>query len=226
VRYPNTMKYWLPLLFLLALAPISGPLDMALAHYAQSVGTTPFFQFLFDWGPFPALLTTSLASLAVMGSYLRPQWKKWRFPALVLVGTMAIGAGVIVHAVLKDHWGRPRPRQVLALGGDLPFRPFYSPDFHAPKLKSFPCGHCAMGAFFLAVGVLGTHYRRKKWALAGYSFGLFFWALLGIMRMAMEGHFLTDVLWAGAIMWWTALCLEASLSRLEEQRESRKIRHQ
>ena len=77
---------------------------------------------------------------------------------------MVVGAGFIVHTALKDHWGRPRPKQIIAFGGEQTFRPFYSPNFfHQPEpSKSFPCGHCTMGFYFFAVAfaLRRSGYRR------------------------------------------------------------------
>ena len=41
----------------------------------------------------------------------------WRRPALFLVLVAALGPGLLINVVFKDHYGRPRPREVQELGG-------------------------------------------------------------------------------------------------------------
>ena len=54
---------------------------------------------------------------------------------------MAIGVGLFTHILLKDHWGRPRPKQVTQFGGTQEFHPFYKPNFFdqpQPSRAPFP----------------------------------------------------------------------------------------
>ena len=48
---------------------------------------------------------------------------------------MIVGAWLIIDFALKDHWGRPRPRQVKEFGGMQEFRPYYGKPnfFHQPE---------------------------------------------------------------------------------------------
>ncbi len=41
--------------------------------------------------------------------------------AIFLVATLAIGPGILVNGVFKDHWSRPRPVQVTEFGGSERF---------------------------------------------------------------------------------------------------------
>jgi hypothetical protein len=40
-----------------------------------------------------------------------------RMYGLFILLSVILGPGLLVNLVFKDHWGRPRPRQVVALGG-------------------------------------------------------------------------------------------------------------
>ena len=53
-------------------------------------------------------------------------------------------------------------------------------------------------------------YRRRPWAAAGFlSFGLVYGGVIGLARVVAGGHFPSDVLWAGGIVYFTALALAA-----------------
>jgi membrane-associated PAP2 superfamily phosphatase len=135
----------------------------------------PLLDFLFDWGPMPANLLALASAAALICSYLVPRLKKWRNPCLVLLLAYVIGAGVITNGILKEYWGRPRPKQVEQFGGTQAFRPFFLPDFTNPlPSKSFPCGHCSLGFYFFALFLVGKRLR-KPWltSSATPSFQLF-----------------------------------------------------
>lgn len=173
-----------------------------------------FLEFVYDYGPLPAEI---IAIGAVFGLF----FKKWRKPALLLVLTMIIGAGALVHATFKDHWGRPRPRQVIEFGGKQEFRPFYSPNFfnQPENSKSFPCGHCSMGFYFFAFAALGIRYRKRGMFWLGLLTALILGGLLGWIRMAQGGHFFTDIFFSGLIMWMTVLVLDWLIWGLEDENE-------
>lgn len=203
-------KAWLiPALLMFLLAPFTPWIDIAAAHAfytpdrfgIDQFKSGPVLDFVFNYGIYPAWIVTVLALVALFFS------KKWRSPALVWILTLAIGAGFLTHLVLKDHWGRPRPKQVIEFGGSQEFRPFYSPNFfHQPEpSKSFPCGHCSMGFVFFAAALIGRRLGSKwiEWSGWILSFGL--GILLGTTRIMQGGHFTSDVLMSALILWITAL---------------------
>ncbi len=123
--------------------------------------------------------------------------RAWQGLALLLI--LTIGPGVIVNDVFKEHWGRPRPRQIIEFGGvRLHLPPLLPADNTAGT--SFPSGHAAIA--FAWLGVYSVLRRRAPGrARLALGFGLAAGALVGLVRMAMGGHFLSDVLWSGAIVW-------------------------
>lgn len=204
----NNLKWIIPLVCVLVLIPFGSWIDMHIAHYyfeyeGGSFHSTSFFDFIYDYGPLPA---EGVAIGSVFLLFLR----KWRRIGLLLVLMMVVGAGALVHGVLKDHWGRPRPKQVVEFGGKQPFRPFYSPNiFHQIEpSKSFPCGHCSMGFYFLAFVVLGMRYRNRMVFWGGLFLSLILGGVLGWTRIVQGGHFFTDVILSGFVMWMTALVLD------------------
>ncbi len=141
-------------------------------------------------------------SLAVTGTALlvagvtRNESRQLRLYGLFILLCVAIGPGLIVNGILKDHWGRPRPRQIVELGGRLEYVPPLLPA--STHGKSFPCGHCSVG-YLYAVGWWLWRRHRLRWAAGSLAVGLVLGTLLGIGRMAAGGHFLSDVVWSGLI---------------------------
>lgn len=116
--------------------------------------------------------------------------------AMITLLSLAIGPGLIVNTVLKNHWGRARPYQVLR--DHKIFSPVWRPDFNAPENNSFCSGHAAMG-FFLGVPLLAL--RRKKIAIITSLCG---GVIIGTVRILEGGHYLTDVMFAGVFVWLAA----------------------
>lgn len=210
----KTYAQWVLPIIMAVLTPFTPYLDISIAQYFYHLGssysshfiTNEYNQLIYHYGVVPAEIVSVLSFIALVMSYLSKKWKKWRSPALLLVLTMAIGSGLITHVILKDHWGRPRPRQVIEFGGSQSFHPYYIPDFfNTNPSKSFPCGHCTMGFFFFALALAGKRLGSKSLCYIGYSLAFILGILLSITRMSQGGHFLSDTLWGGLIMWYTAL---------------------
>lgn len=147
-----------------------------------------------------------LGSLSVLvGALFKPEFKKIRIQAIYIFLVIFLGSGFIINAVLKPYWGRPRPREVIELGGQHNYRPFYLPDFGAQG-KSFPCGHCSVG-FSYGLFYWVFKKRRPKLAMAALGGSLFFGAMMGVGRIAAGGHFFSDVVWAGLIVYWSCFWL-------------------
>jgi lipid A 4'-phosphatase len=148
----------------------------------------------------PAVLSLGLglgALAAVVGGLLRPE-RGWLRPSLFLLLSMALGCGLVTNLVLKDHWGRPRPRDTVQLGGGW--------EYHVPwekgtagRGKSFPCGHATVPALGFALWLL---WRRRRPGLARWSLaaGAVLTAWVAAARMVAQAHWLSDVLWAVVVM--------------------------
>jgi membrane-associated PAP2 superfamily phosphatase len=198
----------LPLLLWGLYTPFSAPIDLfvsRLFYHDGHFSSNPVWEWIYHYGIWPAWIVVGLAFLGVILSFIKG-YSSWRIPSLYLILTLAIGSGLILHAGFKDHWGRPRPRQVVEFGGTQHFRPYYKPNFfeQPEPSKSFGCGHCSMGFFFFSAAILGALYRQQKlyWLSMGLAWGL--GSGLGLARIAQGGHFLSDVLAACLIMWLTA----------------------
>lgn len=205
-------KWWLPLVLLALITPFASFLDLKISEYFYQLGngefvSNRFYHFLYHYGTLPANLTVAFAIIVFILSFFILAWKKWRYVALMLIATMLTGGWLITHEVLKEYWGRPRPKQVIEFGGSQPFRPYYSPNFfNQPEpSKSFTCGHCVSGFFFFAVGLAGRRLGNRYLYIGGMALALILGILLSWMRIALGGHFLTDILFSALIMWYSAL---------------------
>lgn len=200
----------LPLIALVIFAPFSAQLDLETSSYfyhGDEFTNTRFTEFMYQRGEYPGLLLGGGSILLWMGTFFIPSWTRWRKASGAIALAFVVGPGLLVNAVFKDHWGRPRPREIEQFGGTETFRPFYQPNFvvHSDGNKSFPSGHVTMGFFFLILGLVAHRegYPFMTWIayfLAG-QLGL----LLALTRIAQGGHFLSDTVCAGIFMWWVAL---------------------
>lgn len=159
----------------------------------------------YHYGTLPAILLTFFACVGLILSWMKPKIRKLRRHFLFIILTLAIGPGLVVNAVLKDHWGRPRPRQVQEFGGKWDFKEIWEPGTPG-KGKSFPCGHCSMGFFFITLYYFWKQ-RRRALAYASLLFSLVLGTYIGLARMAQGGHFLSDVVWSGGLTYLTATIL-------------------
>jgi len=207
--YKHT-RWIFPLIIFLVIAPLTPTLDIDIEKFyyqQQHFTNNTFFTFFYDYGPYPAILTAVGGFLGFMASYFIKSLQAYRKIFALLVLTLAIGSGLIVHLSLKDQWGRPRPKQIVEFGGQQQFRPFYSPNFfeQPEPSKSFPCGHCSTGFYFFALAIAGKRLKNKKLEITGYSLALALGVILSITRIAQGGHFFSDTLASALIMWLTAL---------------------
>lgn len=192
-------------------------IDMAVSSYFYDqenlfFPSNAFYDFISAWGVVPAQITAVAAAIVLVISLLLPSWADLRKYALLLILPMVLGAGLIVHPLLKDHWGRPRPRQVDLLGGSESFRPFYRPNFTwKSHHKSFPCGHCTMGFYFFCVSFLGMRLKRRLMAFGALLLAIGLGVALSLARIAQGGHFFSDTVTAAVIMLLVALASDRYL---------------
>jgi lipid A 4'-phosphatase len=103
-----------------------------------------------------------------------------------LLMVLVLGAGLIVNVILKDNFGRARPRDVEEFGGSLHFTPAFIMGSECDRNCSFASGDAA-GAFFALAFVLASSRRRALFA-AGIGFGV----LVSAARVASGAHWFSD----------------------------------
>jgi lipid A 4'-phosphatase len=99
---------------------------------------------------------------------------------------LLLGAGLIVNLVLKDNFGRARPRDVVEFGGTKLYTPAFIVSDECGKNCSFSSGEAAGGFFFLAMARALS--RRRALLAAGFGFG----AMASYCRIASGAHFFSD----------------------------------
>ncbi|HUT48580.1 MAG TPA: phosphatase PAP2 family protein [Alphaproteobacteria bacterium] len=118
-----------------------------------------------------------------------------RKPALVLLACIAIGSGLIVNTLLKDQWGRARPSQITEFGGVMQFTPPFAIAEQCERNCSFVAGHPSLVFAFFGLALFAG--RRRGLALAAVTVG---GAMAGLGRVIQGGHFLSDVIFSGVVM--------------------------
>lgn len=166
------------------------------------------------------LLVGSLAVWLLGHFGRRTELRRLRRPAAALFLGLVLGLGLLAHGVLKENWGRARPVQVSQFGGEASFTPPWQPTSECRRNCSFVSGHAGTGFALIALGALATARRRRFWLVTGWSAGL----LLGALRIAQGGHFLSDVLFGGLLLWGTSLAIRACWTRWRLRRWH-KLRH-
>lgn len=113
-----------------------------------------------------------------------------------LVATAVIGPGLLVEGLLKPYWGRARPKDIAAFGGEHAYTsPFVMAD-ECARNCSFVSGHAAIAFWVTAYAFL----LPREWRAAGLWAGAGFGLVLGCVRVVQGGHFASDVLAAGVIV--------------------------
>jgi lipid A 4'-phosphatase len=144
------------------------------------------------------------ACLAIVGKLIMPRRRMLigGRAALLLVVTMALGPGVITNTILKNHWGRARPIDITEFGGTYRFTAWWNPRGDCPDNCSFVAGEPSGAFWTLAPAALAP----PQWRLLAYGGAIAFGAAVGLLRIAAGGHFFTDVVFAGVLMFlliWT-----------------------
>lgn len=180
----------------LALFALFPDLDLAAAalfYHGGFMERAPALKALrqvFYLAPFVVLLAALALWFAGRRGWTRPRVSG--AAALWLVATMALGPGVFVNLVLKDHSHRPRPIQTTAFGGPSEFRPVGRFDGACARNCSFVSGEASASAWTLAPALLTPPPLRA----AAVAASLVFAVATGVLRMAFGGHFLSDVILA------------------------------
>ncbi|QDU73157.1 PAP2 superfamily protein [Bremerella volcania] len=168
-------------------------------------GETLVANLIYDYGPIPAIVFGVGGVATWIGSFLFAWLRNWRKGALFCSLAILIGPGILINTVLKPNWGRPRPIDTAVFGGDFQYIP---PGTIGPyeMAKSFPSGHASMGFVFLLPAFLLLRKNPQR-AACVFAFGLLCGAGVGASRIAEGGHYLSDIAWSGAIVYFTGLAL-------------------
>ena len=129
---------------------------------------------------------------------------------------LIVGAGLVVNVLLKDNFGRARPRDIVEFGGAQLYTPPFVASSACHKNCSFSSGEAAGGFFALAIAwALG---RRRRLVVAAVGLGAF----VSFCRVATGAHFFSDVVVSFFVMLIAAdvlyyYLMSAASERLEER---------
>jgi len=164
--------------------------------------------FLHNWGPFNPItqfvppMTDGIVAAAIILLFIGYLYDWWLTPfdrrgVIYIMLTILLGPGLLANTILKDHWGRARPAQILEFGGTKHFTAALIPSDQCDTNCSFVSGHGAMAFSLIAFAFLiADPKRRKRGIIAAVAFGI----LVGFTRIAQGRHFLSDTVYAALLM--------------------------
>jgi membrane-associated PAP2 superfamily phosphatase len=129
--------------------------------------------------------------------------------AVFLLVTLALGPGVIANGLLKEYWGRPRPIDVVSLGGNQTFVAWWDPRGNCPTNCSFVSGDISSAFWTLAPAALAP----PAWRALTYGAAVAFGIGVSLLRMAAGAHFVTDAIFAGVFTFLIAWAVHGALYR-------------
>jgi len=140
--------------------------------------------------------------LAILWGHLRkrPVLGLTKRKGLFLLLALALGPGLAVNTVFKNQWGRARPHQIEAFGGEAAFTPAWVLTDQCETNCSFVSGHASMGFFVMALAFIFPQ-AFWRWVILGVGLGM----LVGWARIVQGGHFISDVILCGFVVYWMAL---------------------
>ncbi len=216
---PEASGILLYLFLLLALALVFAlwpGLDMATTELARRLAGGSFAPRDGTWGPLyhwlkPAVFLAGIAMGALgVASWLlgRPLWGVTPRRAFFIALSLLLIQGLVIDLYFKVGFGRARPREMAVFGGDQSFTPFYLVSEACRSNCSFVSGHAGMAYSFLAFSFLPARRSRRLMLLAA---AILLGLLTGWMRVIQGGHFLSDVLFSGMVVfgltWLLALVI-------------------
>lgn len=110
--------------------------------------------------------------------------------AFFLIISAVIAPGITVNSLLKENFGRARPREIVEFGGTKDFSRAFAISDQCPRNCSFSSGHAAMGYYFSSI----AYVARSLYFTRIYITSIFFGSIVGLSRVIMGGHFASDVI--------------------------------
>ncbi len=122
------------------------------------------------------------------------------------LGGLILGPGLIVNGILKEFWGRARPREITEFGGEAVFSQAWAISDQCARNCSFVSGEASSAFWLVSLAfVVPRHWRTTILATT-----LVIAVAVSFTRLTFGGHFLSDVL----IAWLLTLLVLVILDRL------------
>jgi lipid A 4'-phosphatase len=170
------------------------------------------------------LVAPAVGALAIKLMFPRRKLLMSGRAILFLTATLALGPGLLVNVLLKDHWGRPRPIDVTQFGGNEHFVAWWDPRGDCEKNCAFVSGDVSGAVWTIAPAALAP----PQWRAVAYGAALTLGLGMAAVRVMAGGHFVSDVIFAGVftflIIWiGYALIYRWPRTRLSEEAVERRI---
>jgi len=156
-------------------------------------------------------LIAAPAFVALVGKVVMPG-RRTLIPgraALFVSISLVLGPFFLANVVLKDHWARMRPADIVQFGGSDRFTAWWDPTGPCPDNCSFIGGEASSAFWTLAPAALAP----PQWRPLAYAGVFAFGAAIGALRMAGGAHFFTDIVFAGVFMFLTVWTLHGLIYR-------------
>lgn len=159
--------------------------------YLRNDPSLVFARDAIDWiSRFISVLLVALVAWASVARTGRLAGRRREFVYLLLV--LALGPGLLVNGILKEHVERARPNEVQEFGGPRHFTPPFLPTHECSTNCSFVSGHASAAFYVLALAFIAPAPWRRLWLAAGIVAG----SAAGLMRIMQGEHFLSDIVFA------------------------------
>lgn len=124
-----------------------------------------------------------------------------------VVTAQVLGPGLLANTLFKEHWGRARPADIAAFGGEAAYTPPFEMANQCARNCSFVSGEgSAIAMMAILLGVLAWPWLRARhlsWTIALTGV-----ASLGVALRIVKGrHFLSDTVFAILLMALVVLLL-------------------
>lgn len=167
------------------------------ALHAFPIARTHWGEWLRWLGMYLPHLTWMVATAAIILALLRPSRPMPMRPSIaifLIVAALAVPA-LVINAGFKQHWGRPRPVHVVEFGGKQQFRPWWDNSGTCARNCSFMSGEASAATMLIGAATLAPLAVRP------FAIGIagLFTLLIGLLRVAFGGHWLSDVLLGGSV---------------------------
>lgn len=218
-RFVNRWPIWRPLLALIVVSVVIRGFDLdrriASLFFDPATGGFPHYDippwnWIYRLGVYPAFVIGVGGAVIAVGTWLLGRWPLTQRSGLFLACLLALGPGLVVNAGLKNFWGRPRPYEIKEFGGPRRFLQVGEIGAVARSNSSFPSGHAAV-AFYLMAPAFLVPPRRRRLMISLFAIGVGYGVCMGLTRVVQGGHFVSDVLWSGGLVYLTAAGLSRKL---------------
>ncbi|MDC0864411.1 phosphatase PAP2 family protein [Rickettsiaceae bacterium] len=136
---------------------------------------------------FVAICFSNLIYVLLKHKNIKSVVRSWAF---FLCITAAIAPAFTVNYALKENFGRARPKQIKEFARDKTFSRAFVISDQCDTNCSFSSGHAAMAFYFSSIAYIVNIIYFNRVYLSMLIFGF----IVGLSRIAVGGHFASDVI--------------------------------